>query len=216
MTVQEIYERYRIMPALQLHQLRVAAVGKLIGDNALFDVDTQSVVLAGLFHDMANIIKSELTVFPEFTEPEGIGHWQRVKDEMIAKYGKDEHRAAAAIANEIGLPDQVRTLIDHIGFSKMEWIRDHASLEQKIAEYADLRISPHGVVSMRARLEESKLRYTHKHPDLPRSEETYERLFAAAVDIELQIFQQTAIGPDDVTEAAAAPLFADFRALPVA
>jgi len=211
MTVQEIYERYRILPSLQLHQLRVAAVGKLVCENSMLELDTESVVLAGLFHDMGNIIKSDLTLFPEFVEPEGIGHWQLVKEDFLAHYGSDEHEATAQIVREIGLPEQVCTLIDHIGFSKMEWIRDEASHEQQAAEYGDLRVAPHGIVSLTARLEESKRRYASKHSTIPRTEETYERLATAAHDIERMLFADSAIAPDDITEESAQALFAQFR-----
>ena len=40
------------MPGLQLHQLRVAAVGKLICEHLKKPVRTKDVVVACLFHDM--------------------------------------------------------------------------------------------------------------------------------------------------------------------
>lgn len=220
MTTQEIYERYHIMPGLQLHQLRVAAVAEAICENSLLELDTQSVVLAGLFHDMANIIKSDLVLFPELLEPLGIGHWQRIKDEFVAEYGINEHAAAQRIARAIGLPDEVIQLIGGIGFSKLETIRDDASYEQKIIEYADLRVGPHGVLSMAARLEEAHQRYRHRYGDenndIPRTEESYERLRAAASDIEQQIFTDASIGPDDITEESVQPAIKKLRDLSVA
>ena len=56
---------------------------------------------------MGNIIKSDLTVFPEFREPEGLDYWQNVKDDYVKKYGTDHHAANAIIAREIGLVDRV-------------------------------------------------------------------------------------------------------------
>src|SRR3989338_4995837 len=139
-TSREIYEKYNIMPALQLHQLRVAAVGKLICDNVTKPINTQDVILACLFHDMGNIIKSDLQYFSDFVEPEGIEYWQNVKNGFVEKYGTDHHAANAAIAQEIGLPENARNILTGIGFSKLEEILLDVSNERKVCEYADLRV----------------------------------------------------------------------------
>ena len=80
-TPREIYAEFKIMPNLQLHQLRVAAVGKLISEHFTVPVNVRDVVLACLFHDMGNILKFDLTQFPEFREPQGILYWEEVKKE---------------------------------------------------------------------------------------------------------------------------------------
>ena len=100
-TAGEIYAAYTIMPALQLHQLRVAAVGKMIADHFSGTLHSNDVILACLFHDTGNIIKFDLDndVLSQLREPEGKEYWQRVKDEWIAKYGNDEHVASLAIAH---------------------------------------------------------------------------------------------------------------------
>lgn len=216
MTVQELYEHYRLMPALQLHQLRVAAVAKMICDTAINPLDTESVVLAGLFHDMANIIKSDLDTFPDFVEPEGKAHWQLIKDQFVEKYGTNEHAAMLEIVREIGLPSRVVGLMSHIGFSNLERLRDKDDLEQKIVEYADLRVGPHGVIPMPARIEEARLRYAGRHPDVPHEPSEFERLRNAALDIEFQIFSAVALAPDDITEAGVQPLISSLRELQIA
>jgi len=81
----EIYREYRLMPSLSLHQLRVAAVAKLICDSFKERIDTNNVVLACLYHDMGNIIKFDLNYFPEFTKPEGLEYWQKIKEDYIKK-----------------------------------------------------------------------------------------------------------------------------------
>src|SRR3954452_25294278 len=95
--VSEIYSEYKIMPALQQHQLRVAAVAAMICDS-LPGTDKETVVIACLFHDMGNIIKSDLSYFPEFVQPEGLEYWEKVKQEYIQKYGSDENAATKEIA----------------------------------------------------------------------------------------------------------------------
>ena len=78
----EVYSEYKIMPTLQLHQLRVAAVARLVCDHLTHPINTRDVILACLFHDMGNIIKSNLNHFPEFCEPEGTAYWEKVKAEL--------------------------------------------------------------------------------------------------------------------------------------
>src|SRR3989344_8748672 len=101
-TPREIYSAYKIMPSLQLHQLRVAAVAKLLCEGCTKPINEHDVILACLFHDMGNIIKSELSYFPDFTEPEGVEYWERVKADFVEAYGTDSHTANIAIAKEIG------------------------------------------------------------------------------------------------------------------
>ena len=102
-----------------MHQLRVAAVAKLIVDNFQQSIDTQVVLLSCLFHDMGNIIKSELSQFPEFSEPEGVEHWQGVKEEFVSKYGENAHDANVAIAREIGVLESVIFEIDSFSFGNL-------------------------------------------------------------------------------------------------
>lgn len=210
-TAQEIYDEYRIMPSLQLHQLRVAAVAKTLCDDSTRNVDTHTVILACLFHDMGNIIKSDFVTFPDFLEPEGIAHWQMAKNDFVARYGKNEHAATYAIAREIGLPKNVLGLIKGFGFSKLEITRDSGSYELKVGEYGDLRVGPHGVLSMDARIGEASPRYVGKHPDMPRGTEEFERLVAAAHELEQQVFAEATIAPEDITEQSIQPLIAELR-----
>jgi putative nucleotidyltransferase with HDIG domain len=72
------------MPTLQQHTLRVAIVAVKICDS-LPNADKEIVVIACLFHDMGNIIKSGLPYFPEFIQPEGSAYWEKVKQEYIQK-----------------------------------------------------------------------------------------------------------------------------------
>jgi hypothetical protein len=205
MTVQEVFDTYRILPILQLHQLRVAAVGKTICDHFDLRLDTQSVVMACLLHDMGNIIKSDFSLFPEALEPLGRAHWEQVKQEYIDTYGPSEHDAALTIAREIGVSKEVIGLIDGIGFSKLETTRDQNIFEIKIVEYSDCRVSPHGVTSMTARLEDARKRYADKFTDIPSASTRFDELLHAAHEVETQLFAHTDIRPEELTEEAMRP-----------
>lgn len=102
MTIQDAYVKYQIPPKLQMHQYRVAGVALGIAESiSVAKVDTENIVRACLLHDMGNIIKFNMSLFPEFFEPEGIDFWRKVKRSFIKKYGPDEHVATMEIAREI-------------------------------------------------------------------------------------------------------------------
>lgn len=215
-TPAEIYSEYRIMPGLQMHQLRVAAVGKTVCDSLKVPIDSDAVVTACLFHDMGNIIKSDLTMFPEFFGEHDAAYWENVKKEYLAKYGTNEHHATIAIGKELGLPEKAITLMDSVGFTHLETTRDGASLEQKVVQYSDLRVAPHGVVSLSERLEEGRRRYEGRgHHDFPETKIRYAELVAAAEEIERQIFALANIKPDSITEESVQAAIAELRELPI-
>ncbi len=190
------------MPSLQLHQLRVASVAKMIGESLLVPIDNDTVVTACLFHDMGNIIKSDLSIFPEFCEPEGIDYWQSVKTSFIKKYGTNEHTAIFTIAKEIGISEEALSCIAHIGFSKFEQVAQSECYEFKIATYADARVGPHGVLTLDERLAESKKRYARSL--FTDSSDRYHRLIASAHTIETQLFSHANITQTNITDSAIA------------
>ncbi|MCE9541599.1 HD domain-containing protein [Candidatus Kaiserbacteria bacterium] len=216
MTAREAYAQYGIMPILQTHQLRVAAVGKVIAESLVTPVDVRSVILACLFHDMGNIIKFDLGTFPESCEPEGRAFWEKKKADFVRRFGPDEHHATVAIGHELHLPLQVMQYIEGVGFSKLESIRDTHSLGQKIVEYADLRVTPKGVASMDERLEEARIRYAKRRSDFPDEESRYRVLLEAAREIERQIFSRTTLTPENISEESLQTLIEELQDFPLA
>lgn len=205
----DTYAAYRIMPGLQLHQLRVAAVGQFVCDSLAEPVDERGVILACLFHDMGNIIKSDLVSFPEFLEPHPRSYWEEVKREYIEKYGDQAHDATVAIMREMNLSEDVVALADGIGFSRLESVRDSESYELKVVQYADLRVAPYGVLPLEERLADSRVRYRDRRPWAAEgSEDAFARLSEAAREVERQIFSVCSITPDEVNDAAIEPIVA--------
>jgi HD superfamily phosphodiesterase len=184
MTVKELYQQYQIKSNLQQHMMRVAGVAEFICDHISQPIDREEVLNACLLHDMGNIIKFDLTYFPEFLEPEGLAYWQDVKEQFIEKYGKNEHHATMAIAAEVHASTRTLELIDIISFNLEKENYESNDFSRKICAYADMRVAPYGVVSLAERLEDGRKRY-----EKPGQKNTFGYVMAAFLKkIEVQIF----------------------------
>lgn len=210
-TVQQIYSDYNISPNLQLHQLKVAGVAKIICENFTDEIDKESVILACLFHDMGNIIKFNFKYFPESREPEGIEYWQKIKDEYISKYGPDEHIATESIAREINLPEKVIAYINKIGFSYANENELNDLFEDKICNYSDMRVAPYGVTSLVERILEGKERYKGRKYSI--AHDSFETILQSSNNVEKQIFNKTNIKPEDITDEKVKEIIDEFRNL---
>lgn len=202
----DVYNEYKISQILQLHQLRCAAVVKMICDSFDGDINTRDCVTTMLLHDMGNIIKANIENHPEMCEPEGTEYWQKVKDEYIAKYGTDEDVAHNMIAAELGVSDDVRRYVDMIGYPTICKTVESDSWEEKITQYADFRPSPFGIMSVIDRLREG-----HERTTKPRDLAEEARLDGCAMELEQQIFDRCSIKPEDITDESVAPIIEELR-----
>ena len=197
MNISEIYTKYKIMPSLQLHMFRVAGVAAFICDSITVSVDRKSVIGAALLHDMGNIIKFKLDLFPSFLEPEGLSYWQKIQQAYFEKYGSDEHKATIAIAKEIGIKGKVMELLSSIGFSQADKNFESADFDKKIAAYSDMRVEPYGVVSLESRLKDGHKRFKVHRPGFD-NEVMFEEMTEYLRKIEIQIFEKSSIKPSDI------------------
>lgn len=186
---------------LQVHQLRVASVAKQICDafgNENISIDTHSVVTACLLHDMGNIIKFDLSYFPEFVEPEGLDYWQNVKNQFIGKYGNNEHLATDAIAKEVGLSEKVLSMLELTGFSKVLQVLNDNSTEKKICNYADMRVGPFGILSIDQRAKDGEARHARKTSVTKNDRTDFGEVVKGLAKLEQQIFTNLKIKPGDI------------------
>ena len=196
--IQDIYEVYKIMPNLALHQKRVAAVAKTLTD--ALQIESTHVISACLLHDMGNMLKFRLQDFPEFLEPQGLEYWRQVQEQMFARYGRDEHAATIAIAEELAVSSQTMNCLRSVGFSRsIENLS--APLAHQICAYADMRVGPYGVISLTERFEDGRKRYAHRTDRKLLEQERIEALYQAAYDIENNIFSSLRIRPSDITDS---------------
>lgn len=159
--VQDIYDHYRVPPWLQLHQRRVAALGKHVAE--YHGIDVQAVTEACLLHDMGAIVKFDFSDSDEFA---GVlypvaerNQWRLVQDDIRRTYGAREYVATEAILREIGVSEVVLAIFANMGFARMRYILDSNFREAQAAQYADMRVSPRGISSLEERLGDVRERY---------------------------------------------------------
>lgn len=208
MKISQIYEKYKIMPQLQLHMLRVAGVASLIFDNFQKPIDKRSIISACLLHDLGNMAKIKLDRFPKFVQPLGTKYWEQILAEFKHKYGNNDYTATYAILFEIGIPKNIYNLVESLEFAKSPQVSKGENTEVEICLYSDARVSPNGVVSLTNRLVEVKERYM-KNKGV--SEKNFNKISESFFSIEKKIFAHCKIKPSDITENKVQHLLNDLR-----
>ena len=163
MKITEIYRKYKLPVNLIEHHYRVAGVALFIADHwSGVKLDRNLVKTVALLHDLGNLVKYDLR--PRFAhllnnEENNIDYWIRLQREMIRKYGPNDYEATLGIARDLKLkPKTLKTLEDLVKGDSKEII-NFGSWEIKILLYADVRVSPYGVVSLPERVNEWLGRY---------------------------------------------------------
>lgn len=214
--IQDIYEQYNIMPNLAMHQLRVTSVAKLIIDNLSEDIviDHEKVITGALLHDMGNIIKFNLHSFPEFNEPQGLPYWESVQNEYVKKYGKNEHHATVEIMKELNIRIDIIEMIEKMVFGALcKHSTEETPLELKIIHYVDMRVGPHGILSYEDRMMDVRKRYANVPNDEFSKflEDERTQLLECGKNIEVQIFSQCKIRPEDINDITVAPVLEELK-----
>ncbi|MDQ2676067.1 MAG: hypothetical protein M3Y34_04605, partial [Actinomycetota bacterium] len=120
---------------------------------------TADVAPAMALHDVGNIVKpvgdGEL-----LDEPASLlDRWSLYASFARARYGDDDHRATAAILAELGIKRELIDLIQRKSSRNLPSILEAGDPAELLAIYADMRVSPDGVVSIEERHEDAKARY---------------------------------------------------------
>lgn len=198
MKIQEIYDEYNIMPNLQLHMLRVAAVANMICEHLDTVVNKNDIISACLLHDMGNVLKFNFNTksFPEsWFAPKGKDYWKRIKKKFIQKYGANENVATETIIKELGISLSVQKIVSKMGFKKAKEFVNDMKYEAKITNYSDLRVSPFTIVTLQGRLSEAITRYKERR-DFKKKVETFLPYWKI---VEKQIFSHCDIKPRDIS-----------------
>jgi HD superfamily phosphohydrolase len=209
MNILEIYKKYKIMPNLQLHMLRVGAVASLVCKNfknehkRSFMVGSENynnIVAATLLHDMGNILKFELTLFPEFTQPEGLEYWESVKKEYAVQWGPNEHVATENIIKNITNNKKVLQLSGETGFSKVVSVLNEENILKMICNYADMRVGPKGVLTLQERIQDGEKRHQKNNSASKKIGVDFAVTVEAIQQIEKILFENLIITPENIND----------------
>lgn len=162
MNILKIYEQYDIPKNLQLHMLRVAAVGKIICDHAsIQSIDSNLIIKTLLLHDMGNIIKFNFRNTSMFSPEDSvkIESYKTTQTEFVSKYGSDADVATLQIIKEITSDEQIFELCKNCHGQMAHRYVTGEFWNEKICYYADMRIGLHGILSVDERFEDLKKRY---------------------------------------------------------
>ena len=197
MKIQNIYDKYKIPKHLQQHMYDVAAVAQMICEGFDEEINMKLIIKACLLHDMANIIKFDMTLMPEVWELEWVSYRQWIKDNFVVRYGDHEHEATIKILEELGFDGDLRFVVNGIGFSNADKILKSKNWELKIAAYADMRLQPDGVCLLQVRMVEGRKRFARNRPDRV-NELDFEEYVMYWKEIEKQIFSHNSHIYEDI------------------
>ncbi len=194
MNIIEIYKKYHLPENLQMHMLRVAACSNLIIDNWNgTKIDKELIIRVNLLHDMGNIVK----IPEEFSQDK---EFLKIRKKYFDKYGTNDHEINLEIGKQEGLTEKEIIILDGKRSRKNEETLKSNSYERKICAYCDQRVAPDGVVGIRERLEDTKIRYKNKPLSVWSNEEKANHLIECSLGIERQVMEQCNLNPEDIND----------------
>ena len=194
MNIIEIYKKYHLPENLQMHMLRVAACSNLIIDNWTgAEIDNKAIIRVCLLHDMGNIVK----IPEDFSKDQ---EFLKIRKKYFDKYGTNDHEINLEIGKQEGLTEQELTILDGKRSRKNEETLKSNSYERKICAYCDQRVAPDGVVSIKERLEDAKVRYKNKPLSVWSKKKKANHLIECSLGIEKQIMQYCKLKPEDIND----------------
>ena len=194
MNILQIYQKYFLPENLQMHMLRVAACSHLIVDKwSGPELDKKAIIRVSLLHDMGNIVK----IPEDFSKDE---NFIKLRKKYFTEYGTNDHELNLEIGRLEGLNEKEMTILDGKRSRKNEETLKSTSYERKICAYCDQRVAPNGVVGIKERLEDAKVRYKNKPLSAWSNEEKANHLIKCSLEIEKQIMQFCDLEPEDITD----------------
>jgi hypothetical protein len=201
--IREIYKKYPVPINLQRHLLKVTAVGSMIADHWKGPaLNRDDLVAFMLIHDIGNLVKYDFDCkLYDGDIDSDVEKWKKIQKELVEKYGEDDLKVTIAFAKEIGAPKRILFLLEESYFHKLESTVKCNDWELKIGKYADMRAAPKGIVSLNARFDDLEKRYIGRAIGL--SLEDFEEHRKIAHELEKQVFANTDISPDEITDEIA-------------
>lgn len=165
MTIAQIYRKYHINQTLQQHMFNVAAVGLWVVDHwTEAQLDRNLIATSLLLHDIGNLVKFNLKKYADLLgeDRKDVKKWIKLQKKFIKKYGKNAHKAGDKILEELKIGPEVKKITSLLGPAGLLEVSKSHNWHYKIAYYADARVAPHGLVSLKERFDDLHKRYAHQ------------------------------------------------------
>lgn len=162
-TAADVYAVLGLPTGLRLHMTRTVAIVEEIAEASPRKDSwaTDEAALAMALHDVGNVVMpvgdGTLLVEPE----DRLDRWNLYASLARARYGEDAHQATEKILRELGVRRRLRDLVQRKSSSNLPSILKVADPAELLALYADMRVSPAGVVSISKRHEDAVIRYAN-------------------------------------------------------
>jgi len=212
--IKQIYDDYSIPANLRRHMIWVANVAELLCDNCKEKVNKEDIIAACLIHDLANLIKMNFELHTgvdllDKEDQEKLDFYKQRQDKMKLKFGLNAEHANPIIAKELGASERVIELVSHKPFEICGDKLLSNDVEEVIAAYADLRVEPKGIVSMKERMEDFDKRYnTHLHKEKIEFSTKFKPL---AEKMEKELFEKIKIKPEEITSKTTKKYFEKYK-----
>lgn len=194
MNIIEIYKKYHLPENLQMHMLRVAACSNLIIDNWIGEeIDREAIIRVSLLHDMGNMVK----ISEEASNDE---EFKKIRKKYFDKCGTNDHEINLEIGKQEGLTEKEIVILNGKRSRENEKTLKSTSYERKICAYCDQRVAPDGVVGIKERLEDAKIRYKDKPLSVWSNEEKANHLIECSLGIEKQIMKYCKLKPENIND----------------
>jgi hypothetical protein len=140
--------------------LRVAALARVILDNWNGQkIDDQSVVTCAMYHDIAKPVNFDIEKQRQYvTTEEEFNEVKRAINDMINRYGTEEHVAAIKIFQEIGSSEEAIRLINNLEWIYLPRLLNENDIPSLLVNYCDMRIGPKGILPIAMRFSDLKER----------------------------------------------------------
>ena len=205
MNILEIYKNYHLPKNLQMHMLRVSACSNLIIDNWIGpEIDKKAIIRVCLLHDMGNMVK----IPEDFSDDK---EFIRIRKQYFDIYGTNDHEINLEIGKMEGLSEKEITILDGKRSRKNAETLASDSYERKICAYCDQRVAPDGVIDIKERLEDCKVRYKNKPLSVWSNEEKANALIECALGIEKQVMNYCNIKKEEINDESIKKYIEDLK-----
>ena len=189
MNILRIYDKYHLPENLQMHMCSNLIIDNWNGPY----IDKQAIIRVCLLHDMGNMVKIQENESKDI-------EFLKIRKEYFDKYGTNDHEINLEIGKQEGLTEKELKILDGKRSRKNEETLKSNSYERKICAYCDQRVAPDGVVSIKERLEDAKVRYKNKPLSVWSNEEKANHLIDCSLGMEKQIMEHCILNSDDIND----------------